>query len=420
MTGTSLPMARSRRHTSNPSRSGITTSSTIRSGRSASACRIASTPPAAVLTAQPWNLSATCTSSRMFGSSSTTSTCGIRSLSVITVAHSAAWPALGTAPPIMPNEECPGYRLPRPGPREAGRRVRWLPTGRPDEDEPGVLHPADHGPADPDRLANGERGLADLAAAVPDDRGADQLPGPAAAVGRLDHDGAAVHRLDHAPHVGERADGAVGGLEGELAVHPTQEEEPGDPVADETAAREGRAVGLRQPGVPGAPGRPGRPPQLGAPPDGRGGHRGAGSGRGGRDRGAGRAGGDGRVRRTGRVQGGVEQGGLAGWGRAATLCGGAPAGAARGAAPAGAGAGGGGGGQARAGQGYPGDHAAAGEQGGEGYPRRPAPGLAVVAGRVRLRSRLLRRGFSGAGPLKDRRGGRGAAATPTGGRFKLT
>src|SRR5690349_17164694 len=199
MTGTSLPMARSRRHTSNPSRSGIITSSTIRSGRSASACRIASIPPAAVLTAQPWNFSATCTSSRMFGSSSTTSTWGIRSLSVITVAHSAAWPRLGIAPPIMPNGGNPGY---------CGRRVPRSPTGRPGEDEPGVLHPADDGPADPDLLADGERGLADLAGPVPDDRGADQLPGPAAAVGRLDHDGGAVaHRLDHAPHVGERAHG---------------------------------------------------------------------------------------------------------------------------------------------------------------------------------------------------------------------
>src|SRR5262249_59679244 len=48
---------------------------------------------------------------------------------VITVAHSVAWPGLGTAPPIMPNEGCPGYRLPRPGPREAGRRMPGHPPG---------------------------------------------------------------------------------------------------------------------------------------------------------------------------------------------------------------------------------------------------------------------------------------------------
>jgi hypothetical protein len=127
ITGTSLPMARSRRHTSNPSTSGITTSSTIRSGRRLSACRIASVPLAAVLTAQPWNFSATCTSSRMFGSSSTTSTCGISWFSVITMTHSATWPGRDGAPLIMPNEGCPRYRLPRPGPREAGRQVScWL------------------------------------------------------------------------------------------------------------------------------------------------------------------------------------------------------------------------------------------------------------------------------------------------------
>src|SRR4029077_17668020 len=56
----------------------------------------------------------------MFGASSTTSTCGIRSLSVITVAHSVAWPGLGTAPPIMPNEGCSGY---------CGRRGPAYPPG---------------------------------------------------------------------------------------------------------------------------------------------------------------------------------------------------------------------------------------------------------------------------------------------------
>src|SRR4029077_20753757 len=56
----------------------------------------------------------------MFGASSTTSTCGIRSLSVITVAHSVAWPRLGAAPPIMPNEGCSGY---------CGRRGAAFPPG---------------------------------------------------------------------------------------------------------------------------------------------------------------------------------------------------------------------------------------------------------------------------------------------------
>ena len=44
ITGTSLPAARSLRHTSKPSMSGSITSSTIRSGRAASACRSASLP----------------------------------------------------------------------------------------------------------------------------------------------------------------------------------------------------------------------------------------------------------------------------------------------------------------------------------------------------------------------------------------
>ena len=119
----------------------------------------------------------------------------------------------------------------------------------------------------------------------------------------------------------------------------------------------------------------------------------------------GRAGGDGGVRRAGGVQGGVEQGRLAGRGRAAALGRGARAGAARarGAAPAGAGAGGGGGSQGRAGQGYPGDHAAAGEQGGERDPHRPAPGLAAVAGQVCLQPRLLLPGVFMAGALAARR-----------------
>ena len=53
ITGTSLPAARSLRHTSKPSMSGSITSSTIRSGRSDPACRSASFPVPAVVTEQP-------------------------------------------------------------------------------------------------------------------------------------------------------------------------------------------------------------------------------------------------------------------------------------------------------------------------------------------------------------------------------
>ena len=61
----------------------LMTSSTIKSGRSDSASRSASPPVAPVVTAQPWNLSATWTSSRMLGSSSTTSTLGTCSSSLM-------------------------------------------------------------------------------------------------------------------------------------------------------------------------------------------------------------------------------------------------------------------------------------------------------------------------------------------------
>ena len=132
ITGTSLPAALSLRHTSNPSRSGSITSSTIRSGRSASAWRSASFPLAAVATAQPWNFSATWTSSRMFGSSSTTSTWGIRSLSVITWGEGYGRRGRRPAgPPGGPHQGrssagrggCGQQRLPaprRPGPAGAG------------------------------------------------------------------------------------------------------------------------------------------------------------------------------------------------------------------------------------------------------------------------------------------------------------
>src|SRR5215469_7727034 len=261
-------MARRRRHTSNPSRSGITTSSTIRSGRRLSACRMASVPLAAVLTAQPWNFSATCTSSRMFGSSSTTSTCGILSLSVITMTHSATWPGAGRR--TADHAERKGAHATASRGRGHRRRAgvllaHLLAAGRPDEDEPGVLGPADHRPTDPDRLAGGETGLADLAARAPDHRLADQGPGPDGAVGGPDRDGAgAVHRLDHAPLVGQRADGAVGGAERELAVDPAQQEEPGEPAPEEPApggGRPGRPPGrhrmARHPRRPGRRGRPG-------------------------------------------------------------------------------------------------------------------------------------------------------------------
>src|SRR5262249_58207719 len=122
------------------------------------------------------------------------------------------------------------------------------------------LGPAGDRPADPDRLADGERGLADIAAAVSHDRVADQVPAPGGAVGRLDDDGlAAVHRFDHAPLVGEGADGAGAGPERELSLTPAQEEEPDDPAADETAARGGLAGGLRPPGLAAGAGSPRRP-----------------------------------------------------------------------------------------------------------------------------------------------------------------
>src|SRR6201996_1498370 len=99
MIGTLSPRARSRRQTSNPSRSGRTTSSTIRSGCLASASPSAPWPVAAVSTVQPWKLSATCTSSRMFGSSSTTSTVGMCLLSAMVsrsiFTHSARGPDHG-------------------------------------------------------------------------------------------------------------------------------------------------------------------------------------------------------------------------------------------------------------------------------------------------------------------------------------
>ena len=77
-----------------------------------SACRSASLPLAAVVTEQPWNFSATCTSSRMFGSSSTTSTCGMRSFSVMRPRAYA----------------CLVLKLPRPRPRSfTGRGSRLHP-----------------------------------------------------------------------------------------------------------------------------------------------------------------------------------------------------------------------------------------------------------------------------------------------------
>src|ERR1700760_625153 len=96
MIGTLSARARSRRQTSNPSRSGRTTSSTIRSASLASAPRSAPWPEAAVSTVQPWKFSATCTSSRMFGSSSTTSTLGICLLSAMASRSILSHPAHGS------------------------------------------------------------------------------------------------------------------------------------------------------------------------------------------------------------------------------------------------------------------------------------------------------------------------------------
>ena len=73
MTGTRGPPDRMGRMTSKPSPSGSITSSRIRSGREAAATRSASAPLAAVSTAKPANRSDPDSSSRIVGSSSTTS-----------------------------------------------------------------------------------------------------------------------------------------------------------------------------------------------------------------------------------------------------------------------------------------------------------------------------------------------------------
>ena len=123
MTGTSLSPARRRRTTSKPSMSGSMMSSTIRSGRPESASRSASFPVAAVVTAHPWNLSATWTSSRMLGSSSTTSTLGICSSSVI------GSPAL-LCPVIVPSPVIDASSAPSAPSPESPAARRGSPLGR--------------------------------------------------------------------------------------------------------------------------------------------------------------------------------------------------------------------------------------------------------------------------------------------------
>ncbi len=73
ITGTRGPPARIRRTTSKPSQSGIITSSRMRSGLAAAAARSASAPLTAVSTSKPANRSVPASSSRIVGSSSTTS-----------------------------------------------------------------------------------------------------------------------------------------------------------------------------------------------------------------------------------------------------------------------------------------------------------------------------------------------------------
>ena len=165
---------------------------------------------------------------------------------------------------------------------------------------------------------------------------------------------------------------------------PRRRKKPDDPAADEAAARGGRAGGPRQPGMPGEPGRPGRPCQLErtAGPPGRSPRRRfrPGAARAGR---VGRAGGDGGARRVGAFRVASSRADLAGRGRAATP--------GRRPAPlrprcrsrwcrcwrSGAADGGG------AGQGYPGDHAAAyASRAARAIPTVQRRALLVVAGRM--------------------------------------
>src|SRR5580698_4993042 len=73
ITGTSQPPERIRRSVSNPSPSGIITSSRTRSGRDDAAARTAAAPLAAITTSNPASRSDPDNSSRIVGSSSTTS-----------------------------------------------------------------------------------------------------------------------------------------------------------------------------------------------------------------------------------------------------------------------------------------------------------------------------------------------------------
>jgi hypothetical protein len=82
----------------------------------------------------------------------------------------------------------------RSGRRRRRRRGRPGLAGRADDDEAGVVGPADHRAAGEHRLAVGQAGRGDLLAALPDDGAADQVPGLGGAVGGPDGDGRTVPR----------------------------------------------------------------------------------------------------------------------------------------------------------------------------------------------------------------------------------
>src|SRR5215469_1973961 len=196
MTGTSLPAARSRRQTSNPSRSGSMTSRTIRSGFVAAALRSASLPLTAVVTEQPWNLSATWTSSRMFGSSSTTSTCGMRSFPVMTSwlgvwvrCRAVLWQACGTFRPHEATARAAsltGCSDPLAREYEPAEPFCRGPLGRStDTDHPGILGARCDRACNKYVVACCELANGDLLPAGADHRVRDDVPGPARAIYRL-------------------------------------------------------------------------------------------------------------------------------------------------------------------------------------------------------------------------------------------
>src|SRR5690348_7810246 len=203
MTGTSFPAALSLRQTSKPSMSGSMTSRTIRSGVVASACRMASEPFAAVLTAQPWNFSATWTSSRMSSSSSTTRTRGIRSASAMTDAGSQLGSSTGA---VLPSAGAYGMTvmacLERQFalaaelsgalcviPRKATIRLAA------DHDPAGIVGAASDLADDEDPLSCRQGLRSNAPSRLDDPCGPADLPGPGGPVGRLDDDRAAGERL---------------------------------------------------------------------------------------------------------------------------------------------------------------------------------------------------------------------------------